>query len=86
MGPLHQSAQKAFVSEIIEEAKDAGATVLEFGELPGGEFAEGNFLRPAIVVDPDPSPRWTATVGVSGSVTPGFSAASAASDQRVMRP
>jgi acyl-CoA reductase-like NAD-dependent aldehyde dehydrogenase len=31
--------------------------VLEFGELPGGEFAEGNFLRPAIVVDPDPSLR-----------------------------
>ena len=57
MGPLHQPAQKAFVSEIVEEAKDAGATVLEFGELPGGEFAEGNFLRPAIVVDPDPSLR-----------------------------
>jgi acyl-CoA reductase-like NAD-dependent aldehyde dehydrogenase len=57
MGPLHQSAQKAFVSEIIEEAKAAGATVLEFGELPGGEFAGGNFLRPAIVVDPDPSLR-----------------------------
>ncbi|RBY90495.1 aldehyde dehydrogenase [Blastococcus sp. TBT05-19] len=57
MGPLHQSAQKAFVAEIIEEAKSAGATVLEFGELPGGEFAEGNFLRPAIVVDPDPSLR-----------------------------
>ncbi|MGY1802603.1 aldehyde dehydrogenase family protein [Blastococcus sp. SYSU D00922] len=57
MGPLHQPAQKAFVREIIEEAKDAGATVLEFGELPEGEFAEGNFLRPAIVVDPDPSLR-----------------------------
>ena len=57
MGPLHQPAQKAFVSEIIEEAKASGATVREFGELPGGEFAEGNFLRPAIVVDPDPSLR-----------------------------
>ena len=57
MGPLHQPAQKAFVDEIIEEAKDSGATVLEFGELPGGEFAGGNFLRPAIVVDPDPSLR-----------------------------
>jgi acyl-CoA reductase-like NAD-dependent aldehyde dehydrogenase len=57
MGPLHQSAQKAFVAEIIEEAKEAGATVLEFGELPDGEFAAGNFLRPAIVVDPDPSLR-----------------------------
>ena len=57
MGPLHQPAQKAFVSEIIEEAKASGAEVREFGELPGGEFAEGNFLRPAIVVDPDPSLR-----------------------------
>ena len=57
MGPLHQPAQKAFVAEIIEEAKDSGATVLEFGELPGGELAGGNFLRPALVVDPDPSLR-----------------------------
>lgn len=57
MGPLHQPAQKAFVEEIIQEAKDAGADVREFGELPGGDLAEGNFLRPAIVVDPDPSLR-----------------------------
>ncbi len=57
MGPLHQGAQKAFVKDIIEEAKDAGADVREFGELPGGELTGGNFLRPAIVVDPDPSLR-----------------------------
>jgi acyl-CoA reductase-like NAD-dependent aldehyde dehydrogenase len=52
MGPLHSSAQKAFVEELIQEAKDAGAEVLEFGELPGGDLAGGNFLRPAIVVNP----------------------------------
>ncbi|WJL94636.1 aldehyde dehydrogenase family protein [Microbacterium sp. ET2] len=57
MGPLHQSAQKAFVEEIIQEAKDAGADVREFGDLPGGDLAGGNFLRPAIVVDPDPQLR-----------------------------
>jgi acyl-CoA reductase-like NAD-dependent aldehyde dehydrogenase len=57
MGPLHQPAQKAFVAEIVEEAKASGATVLEFGKLPAGELADGNFLRPAIVVDPDPSLR-----------------------------
>lgn len=57
MGPLHSPVQKAFVAEIVEEAKDSGARVLEFGELPGGELATGNFLRPAIVVDPDPSLR-----------------------------
>ncbi|MFE1646601.1 aldehyde dehydrogenase family protein [Microbacterium sp. P01] len=57
MGPLHSPVQKAFVAEIIEEAKDAGADVREFGQLPGGELAGGNFLRPAIVVNPDPSLR-----------------------------
>jgi acyl-CoA reductase-like NAD-dependent aldehyde dehydrogenase len=57
MGPLHSPVQKAFVAEIIEEAKDAGADVREFGELPGGELAGGNFLRPAIVIDPDPGLR-----------------------------
>jgi acyl-CoA reductase-like NAD-dependent aldehyde dehydrogenase len=57
MGPLHSPAQKAFVEEIIQEAKDSGADVREFGELPGGDLAGGNFLRPAIVVDPDPSLR-----------------------------
>ena len=46
-------SQKAFVDEIIQEAKDAGADVREFGELPGGDLAGGNFVRPAIVVDPD---------------------------------
>ena len=53
MGPLHQPRQKAFVEELIQEAKDAGARVMEFGELPGGDMAGGNFVRPAIVVDPD---------------------------------
>ncbi|MEF2977645.1 aldehyde dehydrogenase family protein [Subtercola sp. YIM 133946] len=57
MGPLHQPAQKAFVEEIIQEAKDAGADVREYGDLPGGDLAGGNFLRPALVVNPDPSLR-----------------------------
>ncbi|WP_460773111.1 aldehyde dehydrogenase family protein [Microbacterium sp. GXF7504] len=57
MGPLHQRAQKAFVEELIQEAKDAGADVREFGELPGGDLEGGNFVRPAIVVDPDPTLR-----------------------------
>jgi acyl-CoA reductase-like NAD-dependent aldehyde dehydrogenase len=57
MGPLNQPAQKAFVDEIIQEAKDAGADVREYGTLPGGDMAGGNFVRPTIVVDPDPSLR-----------------------------
>jgi acyl-CoA reductase-like NAD-dependent aldehyde dehydrogenase len=57
MGPLHSPVQKAFVDELIEEAKASGAEVREFGELPGGDMAGGNFVRPAIVVDPDPNLR-----------------------------
>ena len=57
MGPLHSPVQKAFVQELVEEAKESGAQVLEFGELPGGDFEGGNFVRPAIVIDPDPSLR-----------------------------
>jgi acyl-CoA reductase-like NAD-dependent aldehyde dehydrogenase len=57
MGPLHQSAQKAFVDEIVQEAKDAGADVREYGDLPAGELEGGNFVRPAIVVDPSPELR-----------------------------
>jgi acyl-CoA reductase-like NAD-dependent aldehyde dehydrogenase len=57
MGPLHSPVQKAFVDELIEEAKASGADVREFGELPSGDLAGGNFVRPAIVVDPDPNLR-----------------------------
>jgi acyl-CoA reductase-like NAD-dependent aldehyde dehydrogenase len=53
MGPLHQPAQKAFVEALVAEAKAAGAEVREFGTLPEGELSGGNFVRPAIVIDPD---------------------------------
>jgi acyl-CoA reductase-like NAD-dependent aldehyde dehydrogenase len=52
MGPLHSPAQKKFVDELIKEAKESGAKVLEFGTLPGGDMQGGNFVRPAIVVNP----------------------------------
>lgn len=57
MGPFHQKAQLEFVQTLVQEAKDSGADVREFGELPGGEWAEGNFIRPSLVLDPDPSLR-----------------------------
>ncbi|QCU76981.1 aldehyde dehydrogenase family protein [Citricoccus sp. SGAir0253] len=57
MGPFHQKAQLQFVQDLVQEARDAGAEVREFGELPGGEWSEGYFMRPSIVLDPDPSLR-----------------------------
>lgn len=56
LGPLHQRGQKEFVDALIQEAKDAGAEVREFGEIPA-ELADGNFVRPALVLDPDPTLR-----------------------------
>ncbi len=53
MGPLHSPAQKAFVDSLIKEAKEAGCKVLEFGELPAADMKGGNFVRPAIVVNPN---------------------------------
>ncbi|MFV0375059.1 aldehyde dehydrogenase family protein, partial [Microbacterium sp.] len=57
MGPLHQGAQKAFVDDLIQEAKTSGAEVREYGRLPRGDMKHGNFVRPALVIDPDPSLR-----------------------------
>ncbi|HEY4616076.1 MAG TPA: aldehyde dehydrogenase family protein [Citricoccus sp.] len=57
MGPFHQKAQLEFVTDLVQEAKDSGADVREFGELPGGEWSEGYFMRPSLVLDPDPSLR-----------------------------
>lgn len=57
MGPLHTAAQRQYVDDLIGEAKASGAKVLEFGTLPNGELAGGNFVRPALVINPDPSLR-----------------------------
>jgi len=56
MGPLHQQRQKEFVEELIAEARAAGADVRQFGTLPP-ELPRGRFVRPALVLDPDPSLR-----------------------------
>lgn len=57
MGPLHQESHWHYVNEIVQEAKDVGTDVREFGELPTGAWAGGNFILPSIIVDPDPSLR-----------------------------
>ena len=56
MGPLHQARQRDFVNDLIAEAKASGAEVREFGTLPP-DLPDGQFVRPALVLDPDPSLR-----------------------------
>jgi acyl-CoA reductase-like NAD-dependent aldehyde dehydrogenase len=62
MGPLHSRQQRDYVAELVEEAKASGAEVRSFGEIPEGQDAlspalQGNFLRPTLVLDPDPTLR-----------------------------
>ncbi|MDN6500154.1 MAG: aldehyde dehydrogenase family protein, partial [Yaniella sp.] len=57
MGPLHQRSQLEYVNELVQEAKDSGAEVHEFGEIPTGAWAGGNFVRPSLIIDPDPELR-----------------------------
>jgi acyl-CoA reductase-like NAD-dependent aldehyde dehydrogenase len=57
MGPLNTARQRDYVVELCDEARSAGAEVLEGGEYVGVDPSEGNFMRPALVLDPDPSLR-----------------------------
>ncbi|MBQ0825973.1 aldehyde dehydrogenase family protein [Streptomyces tagetis] len=53
MGPLHSAAQRAYVRELLDEVRAAGAEVREFGEAADGqELSRGTFLRPSLVLDP----------------------------------
>lgn len=57
MGPLHQRSQLEYVNELVAEAKESGADVREFGDMPTGPWAGGNFVRPSLIIEPDPTLR-----------------------------
>lgn len=48
LGPLHSRAQRDRVAELVQAARDAGATVSEHGTR-GADFEEGWFLLPTLV-------------------------------------
>ncbi len=51
MGPLNTRRQRDYVADLVAEARQAGADVLEFGDFVTAP-ADGNYLRPALVLDP----------------------------------
>ena len=55
MGPLHSATHKQFVEGLVREARESGADVREFGALPTGDLADGFFIQPALIINPDPS-------------------------------
>lgn len=58
MGPLNSAAQRETVTAMLAEAADAGAEIVELGTLDDAVASSGgHFLRPALVLDPDPGLR-----------------------------
>ncbi|MFE7839061.1 aldehyde dehydrogenase family protein [Streptomyces sp. NPDC057474] len=58
MGPLNSAAQRDMVAAMLAEAADTGAEIRELGTLdPRAASSGGHFLRPALVLDPDPGLR-----------------------------
>lgn len=56
MGPLNSAAQRDYVLQLRREAEEAGHEVREFGSLSDeAQAGDGHFLKPALVLDPDPS-------------------------------
>ncbi len=56
MGPLHSRQQRDYVARLVEEASASGAEVKAFGQIPAGQ-EDSNFLRPTLILDPEPSQR-----------------------------
>lgn len=54
MGPINNERQYNTVMSIINEAKEAGATVLELGQVPNQAlYEQGYFQKPTLVLNPD---------------------------------
>lgn len=56
MGPLNNPRQLQVVRDMIQQARERGADVREFGAVPDQAlYRQGHFQRPTLVFDPDPS-------------------------------
>lgn len=56
MGPLNNQSQHKVVTDMLSQARDDGADVEEYGEVPDpGLYRDGYFQKPALVFDPDPA-------------------------------
>jgi acyl-CoA reductase-like NAD-dependent aldehyde dehydrogenase len=57
MGPLNTRHQRDYVADLIAEARASGARVEQFGELASSAAEDGNYLLPALILDPAPDLR-----------------------------
>jgi len=52
MGPLNTARQRDYVTELVGEARGAGAEVIELGEYVDASPSEGNYALPSLVLEP----------------------------------
>jgi acyl-CoA reductase-like NAD-dependent aldehyde dehydrogenase len=57
VGPLNNARQRDTVLELRRAAETAGREVRELGRISEGAPDAGYYLRPALVLDPDPNER-----------------------------
>ncbi|HTW12172.1 MAG TPA: aldehyde dehydrogenase family protein, partial [Solirubrobacteraceae bacterium] len=57
MGPLNMRRQRDYVEELLAESRDAGTEVFVAGEYLDADPNEGNYMLPALVLDPKPDQR-----------------------------
>lgn len=56
MGPLNNQLQYNFVKDLIQRTKQSGAKVVELGtKLDPDNWDNGYYLRPTVVINPDPN-------------------------------
>lgn len=56
MGPVNNKSQHTVVTGMLDQARDKGADVREYGNVPDEALYQGGyFQKPALVFDPDPT-------------------------------
>lgn len=57
MGPLNMRRQRDYVEELLAESRAAGTEVVSAGEYADSDPNNGNYMLPALVLDPRPDER-----------------------------
>ncbi len=57
MGPLNMRAQRDYVQELLAESRSRGSEVIDGGEYLHADPGEGNFMKPALVLNAEADQR-----------------------------
>jgi acyl-CoA reductase-like NAD-dependent aldehyde dehydrogenase len=52
MGPLNMKRQRDYVQELLAESRSRGTEVIDGGEYVGSDPQQGNYMKPALVLNP----------------------------------